>query len=545
MHPEQTFGGGQLNEYVDVEELVANIGLDEADVAWRKDFIGFDDDDARRLADLEPLLRDNQEAIADDFYDNLVVDERTREIIERSPKGIDALKQTQRAYLVSLASGDYDRSYFQNRARIGKLHELLDMPLKQYVGQYGVYYDLLLDRLNERIQDQVIDAVEEWATDREQSDRGGLGGLAETLGFGTERDDEVTLEESFEETIRGAIDDGLRDVLALLKVINLDMQVAVETYVDSYAQRLERSIDRRKQLAHEVETDVQGPIDELHETSEVVADRAERISAHTSTQADAVGRAASELSEISAGVEEIASVADDVSEESERTERLAAAGVESADDALDDLQAIEDATARVEGAATDLEARTDDIDDILERLEDVADRTTMLATNAKIESSRSEAADGTMGVIADEVRSFADQTKADIAAIEDAVEDVRADARRTVETTEETVRRVDDGTDRVRETVTSLEEIHEAARSTAAGIDEVTTATDQQARSVETTAGMVDDLSTTADRVATAAESLAAASQEQTASLQQVSQSVGRLTDEEPQPRTPIYERIG
>ena len=60
MDPERTFGRGGFNSFVDVDELVENIGLDEAEIEWRKDFIGFNDEDERRLSDLEPLLRDHR-----------------------------------------------------------------------------------------------------------------------------------------------------------------------------------------------------------------------------------------------------------------------------------------------------------------------------------------------------------------------------------------------------------------------------------------------------------------------------------------------------
>ncbi|WP_455448948.1 protoglobin domain-containing protein [Natrinema thermotolerans] len=547
MQPQETFGQGGLNGFLDVDDLIDRIGLDEDEIAWRKEFIGFDEADERRLADLEPLLRANSETIADDFYENVLEYEQTRGIVDRSPKGIDALKRTQQAYLVSLATGDYDQSYFQNRTRIGKLHEMLDMPLKHYVGQYGVYYDLLLSRMNERVQAQVVDAIEEWAAEREaEQDGGGLGRFVGALGLGGEDgDNDDGLEESFERAVRDAIDEGMMDVLSLLRIINLDMQVATDTYVDSYAQRLEESIDRRKRLAEEVETDVQTPLGELYDASEAVSKRAEAISDHTESQAAGITQAARELDEVSAAVEEVASVADEVSEESDRTERLAAEGVEAADDALDELEAIEDATDRVAEAVDGLAARTDQIDEIVDRLDDLAERTTVLAANAKIESSRSgDQASETMGVIAGEVRSFAEQTKDDLAEIEDAVEAVREDAAATVATTEETVARVDTGTDRVRETIDSLEEIHDAAESTATGMEDVASAADQQAHGVETTAETLADLSQSADKVASAAESVAAASQQQTASLREVQQSVARLTDEEAEPEQPVYERM-
>ncbi|ELY80005.1 globin-coupled sensor protein [Natrinema gari] len=545
MQPQETFGRDGLNDFLDVDDLVDRIELDDDEIAWRKAFIGFDEADEQRLAALEPLLQANAEAIADDFYENVFHYEQTRAIVDRSPKNVDALKQTQQAYLVSLATGDYDQEFFKNRARIGKLHELLDMPLKQYVGQYGVYYDLIMSRLNERVQQQVVDAIEEWAAERDTEDDGGLDRFVGALGLGGSGEDQSDgLEESLEETVRDAIDDGMMDVLSLLRIINLDMQVAVDTYVDSYAQRLEDSIERRERLAREVETDVEAPIAELHDSSEVVAQRAEAISEQTDSQATGITRAAGELNEMSAAIEEVASVADEVSEESDRTETLAAQGVEAADDALDELAAIEDATDRVADAVDTLADRTEEIDEIVDRLDELAERTTVLAANAKIESSRDDA-DGseTMGIIASEVRSFAEQTKSDLAEIEDAVEAVRQDAAATVETTEETVTRVDAGTDRVRETVDSLEEIHESARTTAAGMEDVATATDQQARGVEVTAETLEDLSESADTVASAAESVAAASQQQTASLREVRESVARLTEADADDEPPVYER--
>ncbi|WP_435362822.1 protoglobin domain-containing protein [Haloarchaeobius sp. DYHT-AS-18] len=542
MQPEQEFGQGGLNRFVDAATLVEDIGLDAEEVRWRKEFIGFDGEDERRLADLEPLLREHQDAIADDFYENLLQYDQTRAVIERSPKGVEMLKQTQRAYLVSLATGEYDQQYFANRARIGKLHEILDMPLKHYVGQYGVYYDLILSEVDDRVQGQVVDAIEQWAEERDDDAGGGLGKLVGALGFGDEAAD--GLDESFEATVREAIHDGMQDVLALLRIINLDLQVATDTYVDSYSQRLERAIERREQLAHEVELEVQSPVEELHEASSAVSKSAQAISDLTGTQAAQIQATAGELDEVSAAAEEVASVADEVRTESERTEALAADGADAADGALDSLAAIEEAAAQVEAAASTLEARTDDIDQVVDRIDSLAERTAVLATNANIEATRADATSDTLSVIATEVKSFAEKAQADLDEIEEAVEGVREATTETVETVDETAEQVEAGTDQVRETVTHLDEIHESARATAAGMDDVAAAADQQAESVETLATSVEQVASAADRVASEAESVAAASEEQTANVASVEMAVHRLTESEGTEETPVYEQF-
>ena len=45
----ESFGQGGLNDQLDVDSLVSEIGLDSSEIAWRKDFVDFTEDDVRRL----------------------------------------------------------------------------------------------------------------------------------------------------------------------------------------------------------------------------------------------------------------------------------------------------------------------------------------------------------------------------------------------------------------------------------------------------------------------------------------------------------------
>ncbi|SDR38959.1 globin-coupled sensor protein [Natronobacterium texcoconense] len=502
------------------------VGLDEDDIERRKRLLGFDAVDERRLADLESLLEETHEAVVEEFYGS-PEDERSCEDLEQSSATRSTLKRSQRIAPFSTATGGYGREYFEKRARVGKLHAVHDVSLPRYVGQYGVYCDRVVNRIGERVKRQVVAEIESWFDRRTD---GGLGRLAGAVGLG----DDGTDADGLETAVREAVDEGLNDVRSLLRVVTLDVQAATEAYADSYDRDLEAAVDRHERLARDVEADVERPLAELEEASEGIARRAEAISQHTERQADSVEDAATEIDEISAAAEEVATVAARTREESERTERLAADGVDSATGALVELDAIEEATDRVTEAVEDLESRTDEIDETLERLDTLAQRTAMLASTAKIESSRSSADDDALAIIADEVRSFSEQTKADLEAIEESLEGVTEGTEKAVERVAETDERVDAGAERVRETVESFEEIHEAARSTAAGMDDLAVAADQQAHSIEATAESVDRLAESADRVAAAAESVAAASEQQTASLRTVSDAVSNLTDSDP-----------
>src|SRR6056297_773120 len=140
-NPEEIFGNSSRSKQIDARGQLENIGMDEDEIEWRKDFLDIDDEDAERLAGMRDLLAANREEVAEQFYDNLQQYDQTMEILESSSRSVESLKKTQGAYLVTLADGEYGEEYVRNRARIGKLHDMIDMPLKHYIGQYGVYYN--------------------------------------------------------------------------------------------------------------------------------------------------------------------------------------------------------------------------------------------------------------------------------------------------------------------------------------------------------------------------------------------------------------------
>ncbi|RDZ95354.1 globin-coupled sensor protein, partial [Haloferax sp. Atlit-6N] len=132
---------------VDGDELIDALGIDESERAWRKSFVRLTAADKERMRAPEPTFDDIADEIGDEFYDHLTSDPRATEVLGRSSKGVDQLKKTQSQYLRSLASGEYGRDYFAQRARIGKIHNMLDMGPKFYLGAYSIYYDGLMSAI--------------------------------------------------------------------------------------------------------------------------------------------------------------------------------------------------------------------------------------------------------------------------------------------------------------------------------------------------------------------------------------------------------------
>src|SRR6056297_3577637 len=116
------------------EELATEIGLTIEEIRWRHQFLEFDDEDADRLEGLNGLFLDNKEGFVDAFFDPIVKHDRTAEIVERSPRDAEAIRQIIVGYYQTLTGGRYDRAYYKHRTRIGRLHDRLDMPLHYFAG---------------------------------------------------------------------------------------------------------------------------------------------------------------------------------------------------------------------------------------------------------------------------------------------------------------------------------------------------------------------------------------------------------------------------
>ena len=236
---ERHFGRGGLNEHVDVDTLIEGIGLDEDEIDWRKSFIGFDESDCERLEAFDEVFEEHAEEIADSFYDHLTSYEQTVDVFDRSPKSIEELKRTQKAYLTTLAAGNYDEAYFRNRARIGKIHDLVDMPIKHYLGQYNIYYGLLLSLVTDRLHEQLTATVE-----------------AELERALSEGGDDGIDSQRISRRIYEDVEDGIDELHSLLKLLNLDIQVAVDTYMQSRLDALETERDRFAALFENVPSPV-------------------------------------------------------------------------------------------------------------------------------------------------------------------------------------------------------------------------------------------------------------------------------------------------
>jgi signal transduction histidine kinase len=192
------------------------VPISDDEVRRRKAYLEITAVDEQRLRDAHPHLVQNSREIIDRFYDYLTSHAHTRSMLA-APGLIDRLKQLQARYFDELTAGTYDVAYFENRIRVGQAHDRVGLSPEWYLGAYNKYLQIVSDV------------------------------LSRTFGRDYER---------FFQTM-----------IALTKIIYLDMSLAIDAYIQSAHGKLasahadlKRLEAARQQLADMIVHDLQNPL---------------------------------------------------------------------------------------------------------------------------------------------------------------------------------------------------------------------------------------------------------------------------------------------
>lgn len=132
------------------QTLMEQMKISERDIGQRMHMFDFTDDDISSLVSCAPFIRNNLEAIVDEFYESqLSVSEIAMIIGDADTLG--RLKMIMSRYIPDLFSGHYDESYVNSRLRIGKVHKRLSVSPKLYMASLSSLQTILdgyLDRFN-------------------------------------------------------------------------------------------------------------------------------------------------------------------------------------------------------------------------------------------------------------------------------------------------------------------------------------------------------------------------------------------------------------
>jgi PAS domain S-box-containing protein len=109
----------------------------------RKAFLEFGERDARVLAEVGPALGTGRGRFVDRFYAHLLRFPETQALLA-DPATLERLRQAQARYFDRLFAGDYGLDYAEDRARVGAAYHRIGLEVQWYLGAYALYLRWLL-----------------------------------------------------------------------------------------------------------------------------------------------------------------------------------------------------------------------------------------------------------------------------------------------------------------------------------------------------------------------------------------------------------------
>jgi len=112
-------------------------------------FIEFGARDVELLHDLESMLRERLDEITERFYQHLLAFAETRKVFKDEAM-IRRLIEAQKTYLMQLVQGPYDATYFERRWRIGYIHNAIHVEPYWFIGAFQLYHRIIYQMIVER-----------------------------------------------------------------------------------------------------------------------------------------------------------------------------------------------------------------------------------------------------------------------------------------------------------------------------------------------------------------------------------------------------------
>ncbi|MGE3850143.1 MAG: methyl-accepting chemotaxis protein [Planctomycetota bacterium] len=310
---------------------------------------------------------------------------------------------------------------------------------------------------------------------------------------------------------------------------DLTTKVSARSAHDSLSRNFNDAVRALLGMARRTDTAVTGI---TASTSETMAGVRE-LASSASSQAAAV-------SETIATVEELRQSSDQVAERARAVAGLARgaadaadAGQRTVDETVAGMQRVVDSIATIARAILSLSEQTQAVGKITATVNDLAEQSKMLAFNAAIEAAKAGEFGRGFGVVANEIRSLAEQSKQATGQIADILNDIQKASNQSVMVTEHGTRESERGMTLATASGEKIRLISEAIRSTAQNAMQIESSTLQQARGMDQIAQAMASINATANQTRAAGSQMDRAMQDLNALADQLKASVAgyRLDD--------------
>lgn len=199
--------------------------------------------------------------------------------------------------------------------------------------------------------------------------------------------------------------------------------------------------------------------------------------------------------------------------------------------AVKQMHVIEDQITQFGAVVQELDTDSHEISTIMQLITGIAEQTNLLALNAAIEAARAGEAGKGFAVVADEIRTLADQTSHSASKVYALISKIQANTNTAVESMTSSKKEVHQGIVLIEEVGTMFDQIANAISGLSGEIDELSALSEQMSASAEEVTAAVHEIAQSSVHSAESANTVVNTSKEQLDGIKEISEATDSLTN--------------